>query len=51
VKGAGKKEVEDAVARLVAAKKIVAYPAVEGKKKVLVAVGATTRIGRMCGRP
>jgi hypothetical protein len=37
VKAAGKKETDDAVARLVAAKKIVPYPAVEGKKKVLVA--------------
>lgn len=39
VKGAGKKETDDALARLVAAKKIVPYPAVEGKKKVLVAAG------------
>jgi len=37
VKAAGKKEVDEAIARLTTHKKIVHYPAVEGKKKVLVA--------------
>ncbi len=37
VKAADKKEVAEAVARLTTLKKIVPYPAVEGKKKVLVA--------------
>jgi len=36
VKAAGKKEVDEAVARLTALGKIVPYPALEGKKKVLV---------------